>query len=85
MNIERKCLDCFYAVKDPGATPDQIIQGAVPSMCLLNPPVTVPLVTQRGMAMVTAYPQVNAQTISCARWADGNSEAARIAGNVKVQ
>ena len=79
MKIEHKCLQCFYAVRDPAATPDQIIQGTVPSMCLLNPPTTVPMLTQGGLAMVTAYPQVNAKTISCARWADGQSAAAKLA------
>lgn len=65
MQIERKCMQCAFAVKDPNATPDQIIQGAVPSMCLRNPPVSQVMITQRGMAVATTYPQVNEQTVSC--------------------
>lgn len=68
MKIERKCLTCAYAVKDPNATPDQIIQGTVPWMCLRQPPVSSPIVTGQGVAIMTAYPQVNPATVSCAEF-----------------
>lgn len=77
--IQRECLKCYYSMRDPAATPDQIIVGQVQHLCLRHPPTTHPLPTQGGLALMTVYPNVNAQTISCAEWIDADSPAAKLA------
>lgn len=67
--FEKKCLQCAHALRDPNATPDQVIAGQVAHLCTEGPPTTTPVMTGRGMGMVTSYPMVTAETISCSRFA----------------
>jgi len=65
----KRCLDCRYSLRDPGATPDQIIAQQVQSLCIRMPPSVFGFLSGHNMATVTAYPQVTAQTISCGEFA----------------
>lgn len=67
--IEKKCLQCFHAHRDPNATPEQVLTGTVQHLCLEGPPTASPIPTQRGVVLMTVYPSVNADSISCARFA----------------
>lgn len=67
--FEQKCLQCKHSLRDPNATPDQVIAGQVPHLCVEGPPLTVPMPTSRGVAMMTIRPMVTADTISCSRFA----------------
>jgi hypothetical protein len=63
----RRCLTCAYHLRDPGATPEQIITGNVPNLCLHAPPNTIPIAGPRGsMVLMTLYPMVDKNTLSCA-------------------
>jgi len=66
---QRRCLQCWHCMRDPAATPEQIIVGQVPHLCLCAPPLTIPIVTARGMALMTLYPNVNKDTLSCGSFA----------------
>lgn len=64
-----RCLQCAHSLRDPGATPDQIITGKVTHLCLEGPPTTIALPIQAGgLVMTTTYPQVNRDTLSCRRF-----------------
>lgn len=63
--IEKRCTECLHAVRDPNATPDQVIAGQVQHLCLYGPPTTVGIATARGVALMTSYPIVTKDTISC--------------------
>lgn len=67
--LQKRCLQCVHAMRDPVAPADQVIAGTVQHLCLEGPPTTVGLITQRGFALITTYPNVNADTISCDRFA----------------
>lgn len=66
--VTKRCVECIHAQRDPAASPDQIIVGQVPHLCMEGPPTTVPLMTPRGMALMTVYPSVNKDTMSCDRF-----------------
>lgn len=69
MALERKCMQCKYAHRNPDATPDQIIAGQAPTICIRRPPTasTSPVQAHGGTALmtVTSYPQVTMSTVSC--------------------
>lgn len=67
--IQKRCLECAHALRDPAASPDQIITGVVQHLCLEGPPTTVAFPAPQGIAMMTIYPHVNRDTISCGRFA----------------
>lgn len=64
----RRCMQCAYSLRDPGATPDQIIAGKVQHLCLEGPPTTIALPMNGALMTMTTYPLVNKDTISCRRW-----------------
>lgn len=72
MSSKNKCMTCRYALRDPAATPDQIIAGQVPYLCWRMPPSASSMMLQQGgrtgLATVTAYPQVTAATLSCGEY-----------------
>lgn len=69
MDIERKCLQCWYCAED--TTPKQQPQliGHRSYMCLAGPPSSSALPTANGaLALIATYPQVTKDSISCARY-----------------
>lgn len=74
MDIERKCLRCHYAVAEQNPTVEQRLQGQVPVLCLALPP-SAQLVASAGggMATVTFYPPVGADTISCGSFSQAHA------------
>lgn len=66
MEIAQRCLKCFYAAREPNPTPDQIIAGQVPVMCLGAPPSAQFVNTPSGTVTVSLYPMVNGKSVSCA-------------------
>lgn len=75
--LEKKCLECAHSVRDPNATPDQVIAGQVAHLCLAAPPTTTPVMTGRGIALMTSYPMVTIETLSCASFASETSDIVR--------
>lgn len=67
--IQKRCVECIHALRDPSAPVDQILVGNVGHLCLEGPPTTIPLATQGGIGLMTVYPSVNKDTISCDRFA----------------
>lgn len=67
MDMERKCLQCHYAAK----APTNPLAIAISSWyCLRHPPSTQMIQTPQGAGVVSIYPQINAESISCAEWAE---------------
>lgn len=67
MDIERKCLQCWYCAEDTSPKQQPTLIGQRSYMCLANPPTSSAVLTQNGIILVAAYPQVNKESISCAR------------------
>lgn len=68
--IQRRCLECFYSQPgEPTAHPTRVLIGDESRLCLQGPPTTFPLMTAQGLAFMTIYPTVNAQTTSCRQFA----------------
>lgn len=65
MEITRRCLECYYSARELNPTPEQIITGQVPHLCLALPPSAQLLAANHGMVTVAFYPLVNAETVSC--------------------
>jgi hypothetical protein len=70
MNPEKKCPACEYAVPNPDAPMEQIMRGERQLLCLRNPPVATPMQHGQRIAIVTVYPPVDANTVSCGEWTD---------------
>lgn len=69
MEIERKCLTCFYCAEEDSQQVSLQLIGQKRYMCLAAPPSASAIPVQGGgVAAITSYPQVNGQSISCARF-----------------
>jgi hypothetical protein len=70
MDIERKCVQCWYAAED--ASPQNqlpVIGQPKRYMCLFGPIAATAIPTPQGQILaIASYPSVNEQTISCGRW-----------------
>lgn len=62
------CTQCSHSLRDPSPTPEQQIAGRVDHLCLRMPPCVMGVMTQQGLAAITAYPRVNAQTMTCGEY-----------------
>lgn len=69
MEIERKCLLCRYAAKDGNTNGQLALIGHERVVCLANPPTATAVLSGGGVAIVTSYPQVNKDSISCGMFA----------------
>lgn len=67
--VTKRCMQCKHVQRDPAASPDQIIAGDIPHLCMESPPTTTPLLTPRGVIFMTCYPSITKDTLSCDRFA----------------
>lgn len=69
MDIERRCLKCWYCAEDTAPKQQPQLIGQRSFMCLANPPTSSAVITGNGgVALIASYPQVNNESISCARY-----------------
>ncbi len=71
MNTDQKrhdCTKCTHSMRDPAPTPEQQIRGHVEHLCMRAPPTPVGVLTPQGVMLVTTYPRVNHQTLTCGEY-----------------
>lgn len=69
MDIERKCLQCWYSAEDTTPRQQPQLIGQRSFMCLASPPTASAVLTPNGgLAMIAGYPQVNKDSVSCGRF-----------------
>lgn len=75
MMLQRRCLECYYAVREPNPSPDQVIAGETPTYCMAIPPAAQLVAGNAGMVAITFYPVVNGTTVSCGSFTAGSIES----------